>query len=281
MDGFNFTKKKFLTLDPQNRHRHVMAWLTGTYQKLTANRVTQPGLEQIFSRYRQVLSWMEIRHPGFPGPGAPRQVLEFLSDAIHFHRTRAGQYPKDHDLLEPETGGTAPLVHTGDLESRQVAHPVLEYHLALDGLRSVFNIGSIFRTCDAAGFASVILGNTPGKEHPKVQKTAMGAHQWVLQEKTDDLAGLLLAKKREGFPIIGIETMPQSLSIHETPWPAKAILVLGNEEYGISSHVSQICDTFAHIPMYGRKNSLNVGCAVAAVCFHIRSVISTRPQSPG
>ncbi len=153
---------------------------------------------------------------------------------------------------------------------------LLNCHLALDGLRSLFNTGSIFRTCEAAGFNSIILGNMPGKEHPGVQKTAMGAHKWIDQEKTEDLAQTLIDKKLEGFQIIGIETIKDSISCHDFAWEKNTIVVFGNEEYGISSHVMDSCDKIVSIPMFGRKNSLNVANAVAVICFQIAEYIRNK-----
>ena len=271
MDTFNFTKKKFAALKPETRHKHIINWLGGIYQKLITNRLPRASVDQAFARYREILSWLDMPCPKFPAAGDTRAGIEFISDAIHCHRLETGQVPRDHDLLERVDPPHGAGITTKDAGPEKTSLRRFDYHIALDGLRSVFNVGSVFRTCDAAGFSSVILGNPPGREHPGVCKTAMNAHAWVDQEKTDDLAGCLMTKKEAGYPVIGIETIPGSLALHEVTWPQKAILVFGNEEYGISAHVRRSCDTFAHIPMYGRKNSLNVGCAVSAVCFHILS----------
>jgi len=130
-------------------------------------------------------------------------------------------------------------------------------------------VGSIFRTCDAAGIQSLILGNTLGKEDPRVQKTAMGAHKWISQETTSDLAQTLLEKKSQGFQIIAVETAVGSVPCHEFAWPSKGVVVFGNEEYGISSHVMPMADHIVHIPMFGKKNSLNVANAAAVILFQI------------
>ncbi len=195
-----------------------------------------------------------------PESNTTRLWIECISDRIQFHRSAIGKPVRDPDLLE--------TVQTQD-SSLSCRQPGFNCHLALDGLRSLFNVGSIFRTCDAAGFASIILGNTPGKEHPGVQKTAMGAHQWVDQEKTKDLAQTLVEKKEKGYKIIGVDTIKEALPFYAMPWEDNTILVFGNEEYGISSHVRATCDSFVHIPMHGRKNSLNIANAVAVICFQV------------
>ena len=193
--------------------------------------------------------------------------MVYVSDAIHFHRQAAGMVAKDHNLLEP--------VKTGDRAESKGLAPDMEYQVALDGLRSLFNVGSIFRTCEAVGVTTIILGNTLGKENPRVRKTAMGAQEWITQEKTQDLAQTLTKKKAQGFRIIGVETMAGSAPCHGYAWPRKAVLVVGNEEYGISPHVLRVVEDMVHIPMYGRKNSLNVANATTAILY--QAVFSLGP----
>ena len=79
----------------------------------------------------------------------------------------------------------------------------------------------------------------------------------------------MLDKKEAGFQIVGVETMESSLAFNDFAWQKKTILVFGNEEYGISSHVMAVCDEIVHIPMFGRKNSLNIANAVSVICFHV------------
>jgi len=260
MDTFGFTKKKFLCLAEKNQHRHIIGWLSAFYQKLATNRVTAAGFEDFCSRYETILKWTNI--PLFPRPGrGTRPRIEYISNAIHLHRQAAGTPTRDDTLLEPIT--------FQDRTTPGVKLPDIQYQVALDGLRSLFNVGSIFRTCDAAGVRSVILGNTLGKEHPQVQKTAMGAQEWVSQEKASDLAQTLVEKKSQGFRIIALETARGSVPCHEFTWPSKGVVVFGNEEYGISSHVMPAVDDIVHIPMFGKKNSLNVANAVAVILFQI------------
>ena len=202
-----------------------------------------------------------------PESNNTRLWIEAISDRIHYHRSALGHTCRDHDLFEKVQIDDSPL---------SCNQTDFNCHVALDGLRSLFNVGSIFRTCEAAGFKSVILGNTLGKEHPGVQKTAMGAQKWIKQEKTDDLAQTLLEKKEKGFKIFGVETIEGARPFYDIAWKEKTIVVFGNEEYGISSHVMETCDKFIHIPMFGRKNSLNVANAVAVICFQIAGSLCGR-----
>ncbi|WP_300458835.1 RNA methyltransferase [Desulfobacula sp.] len=262
MDTFGFTKKKFLSLSRENQHKHIIRWLSEFYQQLTTNRVQKTALTLFTHQYTEILIWTGRMPFVAPDTHGTRLWMECISDRIHYHRSALGHPVRDYDLLE--------TVQTND-GSRHPDQPDLDCHIALDGLRSLFNVGSIFRTCEAAGFSSVILGNTPGKEHPGVQKTAMGAHKWVKQEKVTDLAQTLLEKKDNGFHIIGIETIKEARPFFEGSWQKKTIVVFGNEEYGISSHVMETCDDFVYIPMFGKKNSINVANAVSVICFQVAS----------
>lgn len=265
MDAFTFTRKKFLQMPSGSRHRHVIGWLSGIYQKLAANRMGKDSCDLFYVQYADVLSWMDLSCPPKPAGDDSRIWMEFVSDAVNRHRMESGTAAADSGLLQPVGRGDRPdtgiIRHAGD------------YHIALDGLRSVFNVGAVFRICDAAGFQSVILGNTPGKEHPKLRKTAMGAQEWINQETTADLADTLLRKKAAGYPVIGLETVAGSRAFTEFSWPRRGVVLFGNEEYGISSHVLPVCDAVVHIPMYGRKNSINVACAVSVICFHIAGTL--------
>ncbi len=267
MDTFGFTKKKFLGQSHENQHIHIIKWLSSFYQTLTTNRTSQESLKFFIDQYNQVLRWMDIKTVTRPESNTARLWIETVSDRIHFHRLCIGKPIRDYDLIGK--------VQTKDLDFCCDTIDI-NCHLALDGLRSLFNTGSIFRTCEAAGLNSIILGNMPGKEHSGVQKTAMGAHKWIDQEKTEDLAQTLLEKKKKGFQIIGVETMKGSIPYHDAVWEKNTIVVFGNEEYGISSHVMAVCDKFVSIPMFGRKNSLNVANAVAVICFQISGYIRDR-----
>jgi len=265
MDTFGFTKKKLARLCPQTQNRHIITWLSRFYQALTTNRLTPQALDLFTRQYNDILKWTGMPLFTRPASNTTRLWIEGISDQIHFHRSAMGAPVRDPDLLEPVQTKDVPIF----------CHPPeFDCHLALDGLRSLFNVGSIFRTCDAAGFTSIILGNTKGKEHPTVQKTAMGAHKWVEQEKTGDLAQTLLEKKKKGFHIIGVDTIKDACPFYDMPWENNTILVFGNEEYGISSHVRTSCDTFVDIPMFGKKNSLNVANAAAVICFNLAISLS-------
>ncbi|MCP4020402.1 MAG: hypothetical protein GY729_01050, partial [Desulfobacteraceae bacterium] len=164
MDAFGFTKKKLCAQSSENQVKHIINWLSNFYQKLISNRTGPETMDLFFAEYHMVLNWVDILPLHKPKNHDTRLWIEFISDAIHMLRQTQGFSPRDYNLLED--------IKTKDLEQDALFNPCIDYHIALDGLRSLFNIGTIFRTCDAAGFSSIILGNCPGSEHPSVQKTA-------------------------------------------------------------------------------------------------------------
>ena len=270
MSSFLFTKKKFLSIRIETQHKWVIKWLTDIYQQFITNRISSESVSLFSADYGRILKWMGTASRESPKPAEKRDWVEFVSDAIHFHRLGAGISPKDHDLLD----NALTIVTKTDASNKRIK--TLDYHVAIDNFRSLFNVGAIFRICDAAGFRSIILGNTPGQEHAAVQKTSMGASDWVKAEKTNDLATTLIEKKDKGYTILGIETIKGSVKHTAFKWPQKAIIVLGNEEYGISRHVLRICDHFIHIPMFGRKNSINVANAASVIMFHIAQQLTQK-----
>lgn len=80
---------------------------------------------------------------------------------------------------------------------------------------------------------------------------------------------------------MGVEIVEDALPYYSFFWQPNTILVFGNEEYGISSHVRQICDTFIYIPMFGRKNSINVANAASFVCFNMMTALLSKIESDG
>jgi tRNA(Leu) C34 or U34 (ribose-2'-O)-methylase TrmL len=258
MHSFGFTQKKFTRLTGPGRHRHLAAWLTANFQALRTGRVCPDQWKQLLREYSTILSWAGLDLPK-PCPGGQDipACLAWLSDAIHFHRIAAGMVIRDPDMAQ--------TMITGDRAVSAPPPPAMTFQVALDGLRSLFNIGSILRSCEAAGIKTVILGNCPGSEDPRVAKTAMGAR--VSEEKTEDLAAVLAEKKAEGFTLIGVDTLEGSRPCHELDWPARAVVVLGNEEYGIAPHLLPVMDHCVHIPMFGAKNSLNVANAASIILF--------------
>lgn len=136
----------------------------------------------------------------------------------------------------------------------------------VDNVRSLFNVGSILRSADGAGFQQVYLcGITPTPENPKLAKTALGAQDavaWTQYNNSLDCAATLQA---QGATLWALEEHPNAASIFTTSLPpTPLVLVIGNEVTGIDPALLLCCDQIVAIPMLGVKRSLNVATAFGA-----------------
>lgn len=145
-----------------------------------------------------------------------------------------------------------------------------EIILILDNIRSRENVGSIFRTADAAGVAKVYLcGITPKPPHEKISKTALGAEAFVPWEYCKDTWRLLEKLKKDKINIVGLEQTKESLNIFKFKPKFPLALVLGNEVAGLSPKILKYCHKKISIPMYGKKESLNVSVAAGVALYEL------------
>ncbi len=143
-------------------------------------------------------------------------------------------------------------------------HPI---QVVLHDIRSLYNVGSIFRTCDAFGVEHVYLtGFTPAPPRPEISKTALGAEQVVpysYHPSTTDLVGELRGR---GLTIAAAEIAEGSRRAEMlSPAEFPLVLILGNELTGVPDELLRLCDLALEIPMYGTKHSLNVSVAAGVL----------------
>ena len=144
----------------------------------------------------------------------------------------------------------------------------LPVHIVLDNVRSAFNVGSIFRTADAAGIGCIHLcGITCWPPHPKLEKTSLGAHQYVPWKRHESTREALTWLRSEGIPVVALETRADAQVMGEFRWPRPVAVVLGHEVVGVSDEVLEFADIYLRIPMFGVKNSLNVAPAFGIVAY--------------
>ena len=145
-----------------------------------------------------------------------------------------------------------------------------EIYVVLNNIRSRENVGSIFRTADAAGVSKIYLcGITPAPPHEKISKTALGAENYVPWEYHKQTWRLLANLKKEGMDIVALEQTKNSKNIFTFKPKSPLVLVLGNEVKGLSPKVLKYCGKKIAIPMYGRKESLNVAVAAGIALYSI------------
>lgn len=133
--------------------------------------------------------------------------------------------------------------------------------VVLDNVRSMHNVGAIFRTADAFLVEKVVLcGITPQPPHREIHKAALGATESVEWCYFNTIEEALSVLKTEGYFIVGVEQTTGSQMITEFKFDnsQKYALVLGNEVEGISDEALPLCDNFLEIPQLGTKHSLNV-----------------------
>lgn len=146
--------------------------------------------------------------------------------------------------------------------------------VVLDNVRSMNNVGSIFRTADAFLMQGIYLcGYTPCPPHRDIQKTALGATETVHWEYHPNITTALEELKKEGYKICAVEQAEGSLMLQD--WSVendeKWALVLGNEVDGVQDEVIRICDQCVEIPQSGMKHSLNISVATGIVLWDLYS----------
>ena len=140
----------------------------------------------------------------------------------------------------------------------------------LDNVRSMYNVGSFFRTVDAAAAESLILtGITAFPPQPGIAKTALGAEESVRWEQGPDAAPLIERLRTRNYQIAAIETTPYAVDLFHWNPAFPVCIVFGHEVDGIRPDISALCDVHIRIPMLGRKHSLNVATAGGVVLFEL------------
>ena len=133
--------------------------------------------------------------------------------------------------------------------------------VVLDNVRSMHNVGAVFRSADAFLAKKILLcGITPQPPHREIHKAALGATESVEWQYFSHVADAVENLKNQGYWVFGIEQTTKSLMIEHfsTESEKKYAVVLGNEVEGISDEVLPLCDGFLEIPQLGTKHSLNV-----------------------
>lgn len=144
----------------------------------------------------------------------------------------------------------------------------------LHNIRSTHNIGSIFRTADAAGVSHVYLsGYTPtptdrfGRTRKDIAKTALGAEKTIEWSHIHDVSSLVSKLRHDRWHIVGVEQDADARDFRSFIPQHPTLFMFGNEVRGLSRKMRAQCDTLIEIPMHGRKESLNVSVAAGIILF--------------
>ncbi len=140
----------------------------------------------------------------------------------------------------------------------------------LDNIRSLYNVGSIFRTSDAAGIEKIYLTGITGKPpRAEIHKSALGAEKSVDCEYFENPVDVIDELKKKGYHIVLLEHTDEKKSYHRTHYPFPMCLVIGHEIVGVSDEIVERADLAIEIPMFGIKQSLNVSVAYGIAIFEI------------
>ena len=144
--------------------------------------------------------------------------------------------------------------------------------IILDDIRSLNNVGSVFRTSDAFKIKKIYLcGITAQPPHREIQKTALGATETVAWEYRENVIELIKELKQKEVDVFAIEQVENSISLEKfQPNKAKdTAIVFGNEVMGVSQEAVNICDGYIEIPQFGTKHSLNISVSCGVVVWDL------------
>jgi len=147
----------------------------------------------------------------------------------------------------------------------------LPFYVVCDNIRSLENIGSIFRTADALGVDKIFLTGICGQPpHPKISKTALGAEKNIPWQYQWSVWRIIEKLKKEKVFIVALEQTKKSLPYTQFKPKFPLALVVGNEIKGVSPSVLKKADQIIHLPMFGQKESLNVAVSFGVAGYYIK-----------
>lgn len=151
-----------------------------------------------------------------------------------------------------------------------------EIYLLLHNIRSTHNVGSIFRTADAIGVNKIyISGYTPlpidrfGRNRKDIAKVSLGAEKTIAWEPIEHIEDFIKKIKKQGIEIIGLEQDNRSVDFRKIKTKNRKLIILGEEVSGIEKGILNLCDQIVEIPMFGKKESLNVSVATGIVLYNL------------
>ena len=246
-----YTEPKFLAMKEPSKFKRLAELLRVIILQLGDD---VPRAKREFETYAE---WLHL-------PDSERLTGKNQAQMIDLYktfRTRAGLGFERDVYLEQEPG------------DREVANEKpIQFAVLVHNLRSAFNVGSIIRSTDCFGLEGVHLsGYSCNPDHVTVKSAARGCQEWIPIKRWESPFDCIKWHKENGYEIIALETGEDIPSINNVTWPAKGLIVLGNEELGIAPEIMAEATMKVTIPMAGRKASMNVAGAFAIMAFCLRS----------
>lgn len=258
----SYSSSKFLSFSPQQRRKAIHKLL-----RALDIHLKDP---QLFAELSQTcincLSWLPegelqefIAIRDALALAEPRTVMQ----SIWAYWSELGLSYKDSQI--PVLKGDGP--RSADQDSIHRAGSIV---VILDNLRSVFNVGSIFRSSECLGLAAIALcGCSPGPEHHMLAKTAMNTQERLAWHRFENSLLAIEHYRQAGYKIVALETVEGAISPYDYQPDFPLALILGNESLGIDPKVLSEADDILALPVQGWKNSLNVGVAFAVCAYQL------------
>ena len=144
--------------------------------------------------------------------------------------------------------------------------------LIAHNIRSLHNVGSIFRSANAFGVEKLYLtGYTASPPRKEIAKVSLGAEHTLKWKAVEDVSEAINTLRNDGYKILALDNVPSAEPISDKRDIQKTALILGNEVEGIETEVISLCDSIVFIPTEGHKQSLNVSVATGVALFALTS----------
>lgn len=241
-------QSKFSRLSSVRQHRLLALLAIEALETLVAG--DSETYQDFLRRYGQLHAWTELDRYQPPSWLEPPEALE--------------EFQSFHHLFGDPAQNEGPL-ESG--EGRLSWQPRFPVEVALDQVRSPYNFGSVLRLVDNFGLRGLVHASPWLRlDHPRLRRAARGCERWVPVHCQEDLPDYL---SRSGCPVVGVESDSAGVPLHLWAPPSSAVLVLGNESYGLARSVRDCCTEIVTIPMQGFKRSMNVHHALALVAWRM------------
>jgi len=144
--------------------------------------------------------------------------------------------------------------------------------IVLENIRSLHNVGSVFRIADGAGWDEIVItGYTGTPPDRRIEKVSLGAEEFINWSQEKDPVVAVEQLKAKGYQIIALEQTSKSTGLFEFDQKSeKLVMILGNEVEGVSTELLKLADHHLEIPMYGQKSSLNVSVAAGIAMYALK-----------
>jgi tRNA(Leu) C34 or U34 (ribose-2'-O)-methylase TrmL len=257
----HYHPSKFSSFSPERKLKAIDRLLLALDEAMG----DEAGREELV---RHILDCLELMDPDTPpelgilkAALVPSLELRELSQALDLYRRGRDSRMSDADMKVYKADG----IRSSDPHALQRASALI---VIADNLRSAFNLGSIFRSCECLGIPRLFLcGTTPAPDNPAFLKTARRTAELLEWEYFSSTGQALRKARAEGYRICALETAEGAESVFDAVFEPPLALVVGNESLGIPEGILASCDQVVALPVQGWKNSLNVGVAFAVCAY--------------